>query len=122
MGKGFLDALLAPLQAKDYITNEVRDEDGIRYYKPMGAPFFDKRSITLSFVIVGENTQDFYAKQRAFLDTIYEGNIVLSVPAWSTERFKLLYTGQSCTWNMNKARNLATITLKFDEPNPKDRG
>lgn len=121
MGKGFMNSLLAPLGVKDYVENEVRTEHGTRYMIPTGAPFFSKRSLTLSFVIIGKSQADFFEKQSSFMQEMYKGIVNIQIPAWSNDTFKLHYTGQSCTWNMNTKRTIATITLKFDETNPKDR-
>lgn len=123
MGNGFLNALLAPCQAKEYITNEVRNEHGTRYVVPSGAPYLAERSVTLSFVLKGDSEQDFYTKQQAFLAVMYAGAVNICVPAWSNSViFRFYYTGNGCTWNMNTKRTIATITLKFNEPDPTNRG
>ncbi|MCR5697773.1 MAG: hypothetical protein K6G73_12440 [Marinilabiliaceae bacterium] len=122
MGKGFLNALLAPCQVKEYVTNESRNEHGTRYYVPNGAPYLQERAVTLSFVLKGESPQDFYTKQAAFMALLYGGYITLCVPEWDSNIvFKLYYTGNGCTWNMNTKRTIATLTLKFTEPNPNNR-
>ena len=57
MGYGFLDALEADADNKSYITNEVRTEHGTRVVpiRPKKA----ERSITLEFVIVGKDHNDY---------------------------------------------------------------
>lgn len=121
MGKDFLDTLLAPLEVKEYVTNEVRDEDGTRIMMPNGAPFFKQRSLVLSFVCIGTSEADFKAKKEAFLRVIYGGQITLKIPPVSNDVYRLIYNGQGCTWKMNAKRTIATITLKFVEPNPRNR-
>lgn len=122
MGNGFLNALLAPCQAKEYVTNECRNEHGTRYVVPNNAVYLSERSLTLSFVLIGTSQNDFHTKQAAFMQLLYSGYITLCVPSWSSnEVFRLYYTGNGCTWNMNKQRTVATLTLKFNEPDPTDR-
>lgn len=122
MGRGFLNALLAPSEVKEYITNEVRDENGTRYYVPLGAPYLKERNLQLPFVLIGATSADFFTKQQSFLNEMYKGSVMIKIPAWANDiTFRLYYNGQSSTWQMNASRTLATITLKFTEPNPNNR-
>ena len=119
MGQGFLNTLLAPLELKDYVTNEVRDEDGIRVLN--STPSVKNRNVTLSFVIIGTTQADLMNKRNAFLAEIYKGRVTIQVPAVSDDTYKLHYKGQSASWNMNKARTIASLSLSFTESNPTDR-
>lgn len=119
MGEGFLDALDAPLQMKDYIENESRLEHGKRVI--INSPKVASRDITLSFTIIGTNETDYRAKKKAFEMELQKGEFTINVPVLGTEVYKMVYTGKSVSYGMNIARTFGHFTMKATEPNPSDR-
>lgn len=120
MGEGFLDALDAPLQMKDYIENESRLEHGKRVI--INSPKVASRDITLSFTIIGTNETDYRAKKKAFEMELQKGTFTLNVPKLGTDVFNLVYTGKSVSYGISLNRCFGHFTMKVTEPNPMDRG
>lgn len=120
MDEGFLDALDAPLQMKDYIENESRLEHGKRVIT--NSPKVTSRDITLGFTITGTNETDYRSKKKAFETELQKGTFTLSVPKLSTDIFNLVYTGKSVSYGLSHNRRFGHFTTKATEPNPMDRG
>lgn len=120
MGEGFLDALLAPSQMKEYIQNKSRLEHGKRIVVET-IPKQDARSLTLQFTIDGKNREDFIQKQMAFFSELYKVAIEIKVPAIGEQVYKLLYTGKSVSYDIGTSRTFAKIASKFEEANPNNR-
>ena len=118
MGDGFLDAINGYYPMKDYITNNDRTQDGVQY---VGVPKVNERNITLNFTMEGNSASDFTAKNKAFVEVMRGGNVVIQVPEDSPAVYHLKYTGKSCTFARNVERTFAKIGLAFIEPNPTNR-
>ena len=125
-GKGFYDALQAPLETKDYITNESRLEDGVRVLFLKDAhgdilpPKFKKRSLTLEFNIVGDSAEAFQTNRDNFFSALYAGEVVLEVTGLS-EVYHLIYTGKSQAYTGGRSGWACKVKVGFDEPNPANR-
>ena len=118
MGDNFLDVLNGYYPMKDYITNNDRTQDGVQY---VGTPKVNERSIVLNFTMEGENASDFTAKNKAFIEVVRGGDIIIQVPEDSPAVYHLKYTGKNCTFARNTERTFAKIGLAFIEPNPTNR-
>lgn len=118
MGDNFLDVLNGYYPMKDYITNNDRTQDGVRY---VGIPKVNERNITLNFTMEGNSTSDFTAKNKAFVEVMRGGDVVIQVPEDSPAVYHLKYTGKSCTFARNTERTFAKLGLAFIEPNPTNR-
>lgn len=118
MGDGFLDALNGYYPMKDYITNNDRTQDGVQY---VGTPKVNERSLTLNFTMEGMNSSDFTTKNKAFVEVMRGGDVVIQVPEDSPAVYHLKYTGKSCTFARNTERTFAKLGLAFIEPNPTNR-
>ncbi len=119
MGDGFLDALDAPLQMKEYIENESRLEHGKRMITANAK--VDSREITLGFTIMGASESDYRAKRKAFLSELQAGTFTVKVPILGADLYKLVYTGRSISYGLSADRMFGHFTMKATEPNPADR-
>lgn len=118
MGDNFLDVLNGYYPMKDYITNNDRTQDGVQY---VGIPKVNERNITLNFTMEGNSASDFTAKNKAFVEVMRGGDVVIQVPEDSPSVYHLKYTGKSCTFARNTERTFAKLGLAFIEPNPTNR-
>ena len=119
MDDGFLDALDAPLQMKDYIESESRLEHGKRMIT--SSPKVASRDITLGFTITGTNETDYRTKKKAFETELQKGAFTLNVPKLGTDVFNLVYTGKSVSYGLSLNRCFGHFSTKVTEPNPMDR-
>ena len=119
MDDGFLDALDAPLQMKDYIENESRLEHGKRVITDNAK--VDSREITLQFTIEGSSESDYRAKKKAFQTELGKGAVNIKIPALGSEVYKLVYLGKSISYGLSLDRCFGKVSSKFCEPNPMDR-
>lgn len=119
MGDGFLDALDAPLQMKEYIENESRLEHGKRMITANAK--VDSREITLGFTIMGTSESDYRTKRKAFLSELQAGAFTVKVPILGADVYKLVYTGRSISYGLSADRTFGHFTMKATEPNPADR-
>lgn len=119
-GKGFYDALLAPLEIKDYISNESRLEDGVRVYPtPIKAK---KRSLVLEFQITGKNKETMESYKRSFFNSLTVGRIIVLSAQGLPRGFDLIYTGKSPSYSGGLSGCACKVKIGFDEPNPNSRG
>lgn len=114
----YLDALLLPPPAKEYVENESVDEDGIRVTAPDGSTHMDSREVSIPMFVVGSTQSDFLAKFASFVDELMLGKIALAVPVIG-KVFNLYYLSCSKYGSYGSCRS--RITVKFKEPNPSDR-
>lgn len=119
MGDGFLDAVdgFAPL--KEFIENESRAEHGKRVI--VTSPKVASRDLTLHFTLKGETEADYRMKRNAFEAELLKGLVAVKVPVLGEQTYRLVYLGRNVSYGMNMARTFATISAKFEEPNPMDR-
>lgn len=118
MGEGFLNTLKQPLEMKDYVTNTSRLENGNR-----ALPLFRRckaRSLTLPFVVFGETKAEYETRKENLLNLAYGDSFNLEVDGMPNVVFHLIYTGKSASISED-LNYTATITLGFDEPNPRNR-
>jgi len=125
MGDGFLDALLAPVPVKPYISNKSRLMDGKRIIIPAGSMRKDERSLTLNFTISGTSTSDFRTKRTNFYNLLYGGLVIMGFAgndAPTTDKFRLYYEpGNSVTYGGDLSHSFCKIAVRFIEADPTDR-
>lgn len=118
MGENFMNTLNQPLEMKDYVSNTSRLENGNR-----ALPLFRRckaRSLTLSFVVFGTTKAEYETRKNNLLNLAYGDSFNLSVDGMPNVVFHLIYTGKGAS--INEDLNYSgTITLGFDEPNPRNR-
>ena len=119
MGEGFLDAIDAFLQMKDYIENDSRNEHGKRVV--VAEPKVASRELTLHFTIQGESESDFRTKRASFESMLRNGRVNIRVPVLGAQTYKLLYLGKNVSYGLSQSRKFCTMSAKFEEPNPMDR-
>lgn len=119
MGDGFIDALDAPLQMKDYIENESRLEDG--KHVDTDKAKVASRDITLQFTIMGSSESDYRAKKKSFQAELQLGKFTVRVPTLGSDIFHLIYTGKSISYGLSLNRRFGHFSTKVTEPNPTKR-
>ncbi|MBO7263169.1 MAG: hypothetical protein J6U93_01460 [Alistipes sp.] len=109
-------SLMTPANLKSWVTNDAVDKDGIDYIQPTVTNVAE-RSVTLVFLISGENEADFIAKYNSFIGLLHKGMIELNVPDLK-RTFNLKFEG--CTpfdkWMLQSCK----LSVKFTEPKPKN--
>ena len=119
MGDGFLDAIDAPLQMKEYIENESRLEDGKRVITSNAK--IASREITLGFTITGTSEADYRTKKKSFETELRKGDFTVNTPDLGSEMYHLIYTGKSISYGLSINRCFGHFTMKCEEPNPANR-
>ncbi|MFV0325923.1 MAG: hypothetical protein ACK5LF_16340 [Bacteroides xylanisolvens] len=120
VGDGFLDAIGAPAPMKDFIENKSRLEHGKRVI--INNPKLDERDVTLTFTIQGNSQTDYQSKKSAFQNELYKGALIIQIPSNGSEIYHLIYTGKSISYAQSLDRTFGKLTVKFNEPNPTNRG
>ena len=114
-----LSVLMTPPALKEWITNEVRTEDGTRYAKNV-APKMAARDITLPIQLVATDEAEFIEKYALFCHEILESGVINITTKWEPQKvYKCVY--ESCTQFTQFLQQIATFGLKLIEPNPADR-
>lgn len=139
MGEGFLDTLTEPLTPKEPISSESRLEHGKRII-PCASPKFASREITLDFTLqsisgttLQEQQKALWVQRRNFLSALTQGRetspndhtgiCTIEVPALGNEEiYRLIYQGKGNSYGLDATRTFCHIMLKFEEPNPTNRG
>lgn len=116
--KGTYEALLKPPSMKQYITNNSRLEHGVRYMANELTSKTNERNVQLTLFIVGVSEQDYLNKLKALMSEMEKGTITLKVTTLNTI-YTLVYS--DCTNYGDYGRKKGKFTLKFIEPNTKDR-
>ena len=78
-------------------------------------PKLKERSVTLTFLIQGENREDFFAKYAAFVAQLHKGAVRLQVPELN-RYFDLIYSNS--TQFANYLLHACKLAVKFREPIP----
>lgn len=120
MGSSFLDALEADADNKDYITNTVRSEHGTRVV-PL-RPKKAERNVTLEFVIIGTNHNDYNERLKAFDKLMDNGFVTLQVPSSKDDIYRLYCARKSTTYSRGKGGAIGKKSIKFVEYDPTNRG
>ena len=120
MGYGFLDALEADADNKDYITNTVRSEHGTRVVpiRPKKA----ERNVTLEFVIVGKDHADYNKRMSAFNALMDNGFVAIQVPSSKDDVYRLYCARKSSSYSRGKGGSIGKKSIKCIEYDPTNRG
>ena len=119
MGEGFLSALDTPASLKEFIENESRLEDGKRII--VHEICRASRELTLKFVITGKSTSEFTTNKAKLMAELEKGVVEIQVPALGGQVYNLIYRGQNIQYGLSRSRKVATLSARFEEPNPTDR-
>lgn len=120
MGNGFIDALEADADDKEYVTNTIRTENGTRVIpiRPLKA----ERNVTLEFVIVGTNHNDYNERMAAFNKLLSNGFVTLQVPKSKDDIYRLYCCRKSTSYSRGRGGAIGKKSVKFIEFNPTERG
>jgi len=114
-----LSALMTPASKKEWITNEVRTENGVRYDTGT-IPMNKQRDITLTFNLTASDETDFHTKYAAFCSDVLEGGLLnIQTSFQPNVVYKCVY--EQCSQFTQFRQQMAFFTLKLVEPNPNDR-
>lgn len=120
--KGSYAALLLPAPLKEFVENNDPTKDGteVLTHKADGTPLarIAEREITLTFLITGDNEDDFMAKYADFVALLHGGNINLYISDLD-RTFRLIYS--NATQYDNYRLKACKLAVKFREPNPSNR-
>lgn len=116
--KGCYEVLLTPSSMKDYIQNESRLEHGVRIIANSQTAKTTARIIQLQFFIEGNTVEEYLSRYNSFLNEITNGVFTFKVYRLNAT-YKLVYT--DCSKYGNYGEKRGKFTLKFIEPNTKDR-
>ena len=128
MGKDFLSNLEAPADHREYVTNEVRTENGIRVVPVR--PTVTSRTVTLEFQILGTSSKgksahdDYESKVDAFNALCDNGFMTLQIPRSRNDVYRLYAQRKSSSYAKGKTNygEVGKISVKFIEPDPTKRG
>lgn len=118
MGESFIENLLLPAGNKDFIENESRLENGKRVITTN--PKVASRDVTLTFNVHGDTTTEYLSNYVAFVAVLQAGAVKIRVPAIKMT-FNLIYN-KANSFNIGRARMDSSLAVKFEEPDPTDRG
>lgn len=110
--------LMTPPSLKEWTTNEIRSEDGIRYLVN-DTPKLASREVTLTLNMVANNEEAFLTQYAAFCDELKGGKVYIQTSFQPNTRYKFLYSGIQQFSQFN--RRIAIFGLRLVEPNPNDR-
>lgn len=115
--KGSYSNLLLPAPQKEFSSNNLRNQDGKQVF--VSNPRIDERMVQLMFGIDCSSYDDYLLKYESFLTELRKGVILLRVPRLKTV-YKLILIS-FIELNVGSKLQNGTISVRFNEPNPKDR-
>ena len=125
MGDGFRETLYAPLELKEFVSNQSRLEHGKRVIvtgtNDNSLARYASRNITLEFCVIGDDESDFGTKKNALFTELYKGEVKLEPTELGTDVFHLIYTGKTSTYSCGLSKRACKVKVSFDEPNPNNR-
>ena len=113
MGEKFMSNLRNSASLKEWVSNNNRLRDGVQYCSAV--PKTEERTLTLQFRIKGTSAVDYTS------NILYAGDVSISVPLRSSEVFHLKYISDSGTYGETRDGTFGYISVKFKEPNVKNR-
>ena len=119
LAKGTYEKLLKPSPMKEYISNSSRLEHGIRILANPNIAKTEQRDLQIQFFVEGTSESDYIEKYSSFVSELEKGLIEFNVPKLNAI-YKLVYT--DCSSYGNYGNKMGKFTVKFIEPNTKDRG
>ena len=119
MGNGFYDTLYAPIELKEFVSNESRLENGKRVI--VANPRKASRTFSLEFLVTGATATAFGNNLQVLFTQLYAGSVKLEVPEVSEDVFFLVYQGKSSTYSSGLSKTACRVTVAFEEPDPSRR-
>lgn len=109
--------LLTAASLKEYTKNDMASHDGTQVF--VSESKVAARDVILTFGVVCDSTDDYLTKYKSFIEELQKGFILLKVPKLKTV-YKLLF-GSSVELKAGTKLTSGTVSIRFNEPNPKDR-
>lgn len=109
--------LLLPAAMKPYAENSFRSQPGKQVFVSNPQPA--ERSVQLMFAINCDSQTDYLAKYKSFLDELQKGTLTIKVVPLKTT-YKLILT-ECMSLSVGTGMKNGKLSVKFDEPNIKDR-
>lgn len=114
-----LSTLMTPAPNKEFISNKYRSKNGKRVI--MHNSCLDEREITVGFHLSAPNVDTFLAKYEKFCkEVLATGKMVINSSFQPKVWYRCVYI--SCTQFSQFMREMASFSLKLNEPDPSDRG
>lgn len=114
-----LSALMTPPPLKDWITNDVRTEHGVRYLLS-DTPKVSQRDVSVTFQLCAKDEDDFLRKYNRFCNDVLVPGVVNIRTKWQPGvEYHCIY--ESCNQFTQFLLGIATFGLKLIEPDPTDR-
>lgn len=111
-----LSALMTPAPMKAVIENKNRLTSGKAI---INNPQVDERSITMTFVMTAKDEDQFFARYNSFCEELKKGTLNIRSKYQPDVTYKTIYL--SCSQFTQFVRQIASFSLKLNEPNPTDR-
>lgn len=118
LAKGTYERLLKPAPMKEYISNDSRLQHGSRIVANAELAKTEQRELQIHFYLEGASEEDYLLKYESFVSELEKGYIELEVKRLKTI-YKLVYT--DCASYGNYGNKMGKFTVKFIEPNTKNR-
>lgn len=114
-----LSALMTPTGRKEWVTNEVRDENGTRYLTSQ-TPKSQARDLSLTFNLIADDEQTFFSRYNLFCSEVLESGLVnIKTSFQPSVMYRCVY--ESCSQFTQFRRQIASFQLKLKEINPNNR-
>ncbi|MCC8117297.1 MAG: hypothetical protein LIP09_00900 [Bacteroidales bacterium] len=123
LADGALATLMAPPATKDPIQSECRTENGTRTAYADGVTEVASREFSLETCMLAKNMATFAANMAALTTTLLSGEVTITTKWQEGMAYRCRYVS-STTFNMYglNGRIGAKLIIKFEEPNPANRG
>lgn len=114
-----LSALMTPAPLKEWVSNEVRTENGTRYLLS-DPPKRAQRDVTITFQLVAQTEEQFHTRYEKFCNEVLALGIVNIRSKWQPNiEYHFVY--ENCSQFTQFLLGIATFGLKLIEPDPTDR-
>ncbi len=109
------EKLLKPANNKEYASNKARSQPGKQVF--ISNPQPEDRDVLLVLCFSAVSREDFLTKYRACLNELNSGLIKFRVPSLG-EEYKFTCDGFQ---ELSYYERIGKLSVRFNEPNPKDR-
>lgn len=113
------NALRTPAPMKEYVENKSRLEHGKRVIHGSDTARVDERDLTLVIYIRASSQEQFDERFDSFVEELQKGRIEIEIADRPGIIYRCDYNSASQFSQFNG--RLGKLTLKVNEPNPKDR-
>ena len=129
IGRGSIDALHAPVQRKDYITNENAGINGVQYLAiDQYVPKVASRDVNLVVYLMAKSKENYWTAYNRLTELLGKGGLITLTEAVYEDGaddtdeyacYRLIY--KSCTQFSEFNGRMAKLQLRFTEPDPANR-